>query len=205
MKCRAYYFSLKDFETDYSYSLSPFSSTKFSDFVSYVLGTLTYPPFTLNDSNVEKMWQLLAEEKHNDPIFKIVKCFDDTTIPMTRDQDVIDMFEDWVAKLVAIIAKTYPYYNAVLTAYAGAEATLMADVKATSWNKVRFNDTPQNAGSGGTYEGEDYMTHFTRTDGESSTPLTTKINRLREIQDQYKRTMADWLKEVGRVFLPEGD
>ena len=119
--------------------------------------------------------------------------------------DVIDMFEDWVAKLVAIIGKTYPYYNAVLTAYAGAEATLMADVTATSMNKVRFNDTPQNAGSGGTYEGEDYMTHFTRTDGESSTPLTTKINRLREIQDQYKRTMADWLKEVGRVFLPEGD
>ena len=80
----------------------------------------------------------------------------------------------------------------------------MADIKATTKNKVSFNDTPQNDNESGTYEGDNYITHFTKNEGESSSPLMSKQMRLKEIQENYKDVLSDWIKEVARVMLPEG-
>lgn len=205
MKTRNYYFTLMDFQSDYNYDLTPYKASKLASVIDEVLGTLTYYPISLSDTNIEKLWQALIAEKRYDPIFKITRPFCDSVIPETTDTEPTKEFENWLIRLLSIIEKTYDYYNAVLTNYAAAASHLMDDIKATSKNKVKFNDTPQNDGTGGTYEGDNYITHFTSTEGETFSPLTTMINRLKEIQDQYKRTMADWLKEVGRIFLPEGD
>ena len=201
--CKDYYYTLKDFE-ELTTSLDPFNATDFKTVMDDFYGeaSLTKLPFALTDSNVEKLWQMLVAEKVNDPIFKITKRFDEGE---PSGSEVTNKFNNWIIKLLSIIAKTYDYYSTLLTNYATAQADLMSDIKATSKNNVKFNDTPQNSNVSGTYEGDDYITHFTHTEGETVSPLTTKMARLKEIQDSYKRTMADWLKEVGRVFLPEGD
>ena len=202
---KIYYLSLYSYMDAYNYTISPYSSTKFKDFIQDVLGLVSYPPFTLTDSNVEKMWQILVAEKRYDPVVRIIKDYDDTSVPNVDDGQVQALFEDWTVRLLNIIAKTYDYYTTLLNTYAAAQSDLMADIKATSKNKVKFNDTPQNPNNDSVYEGDNYITHFTSTEGETSSPLTSKIMRLKEIQDHYKRTLRDWVNEVGRVFYTEKD
>ena len=79
----------------------------------------------------------------------------------------------------------------------------MADIKATSKNKVKFNDTPQNPNNDSVYEGDNYITHFTSTEGENSSPLMSKIMRLKEIQDNYKDLMSTWVRDFERIFYQE--
>ena len=87
--------------------------------------------------------------------------------------------------------------------YAAAKADLMADITATSKNAVKFNDTPQNQNVGSKYEGDDYITHFTSTEGETKSPLMTKIMRLKEIQDNYKDLLSIWVRDFERIFYQE--
>ena len=42
------------------------------------------------------------------------------------------------------------------------------------------------------------------TKGETSSPLMTKMMRLKEIQDHYKNLIADWVNEFERLFI-EGE
>ena len=91
----------------------------------------------------------------------------------------------------------------MLGAYADAQSKLMDDIKATSKNKVKFNDTPQNPNSAGVYEGDNYITHFTATEGETSSELMSKIMRLKEIQDNYKDLMSIWVRDFERIFYQE--
>ena len=98
---------------------------------------------------------------------------------------------------------TYEYYVPLLTFYRAAKINLMDDVESTSSNKIKFNDTPQNANTSGVYEGDDYINQFTKTEGVSKSQLTSKINRLREIQDGYKNVMADWVKEFEMLFMED--
>ena len=79
----------------------------------------------------------------------------------------------------------------------------MDDIKATSKNKVKFNDTPQNPNAEGVYEGDNYITHFTATEGESSSELNSKIMRLKEIQHNYRDMMSTWVKDFERLFYQE--
>lgn len=104
-------------------------------------------------------------------------------------------------KFISLLNLTYEYYVPLINFYRSAKANLMDDITATSTNTVKFNDTPQNANTGGAYEGDDYLTHFTKTSNTSSSPLESKINRLKEIQDNYKNVMADWVKEFEKLFM----
>lgn len=119
------------------------------------------------------------------------------------EDDVHDSFREWGFRFVSKLNMTYEYYVPLLTMYRNAKANLMDDVESTSSNKIKFNDTPQNANTSGVYEGDDYINQFTKTEGLTKTQLTSKINRLREIQDGYKNVMADWVKEFEMLFMED--
>lgn len=118
----------------------------------------------------------------------------------TQDE-INEAFNKWGYKFVSLLNMTYEYYLPLLKFYRTAKADLMADIVATSSNSVKFNDTPQNKNADNVYEGDDYITHFTKTDNTSSSPLNSKIMRLKEIQDHYKNVMADWVKEFEKLFM----
>lgn len=203
MKTKSYYYSLEDMSNLGPITFTPFSASTFKAVIDEMIPTPTSLPFALTDTDIEKMWQMLVAEKHLDHIFKIDKPYWSEVAP---DNDEIDAaFSKWLYKLLSVIAKTYDYYHNVIASYNASVSALMSDVKATSKNAVRFNDTPQSSAASSVYEVDNYLTHFTSTEGESSSPMNTKIMRLKEIQDHFKRTMADWLLEVGRIFLPEGE
>ena len=138
-----------------------------------------------------------------------LKIWVNDKIPDFNDADfsalALDHFQKWFLRVVSIISRTEPYYKALLDAYDGAKTHLMDDIKASSVNTIKYNETPQNDNSSGTYEGDNHITNFTKTEGENSSPLTTKIMRLKEIQDHYKKVMDDWVDEFHCLFMEEGD
>ena len=134
-------------------------------------------------------------------IVKFVTSMEDNNDYSYSNTTISKLFKKWIWRFLSLLDQTSPYYLALLTAYTSAATHLMDDIKSTSENKVKYNDTPQNANTGGTYEGDDYLTNFTKTEGETSSPLMSKIMRLKEIQDHYKNVMADWVKEFERLYF----
>ena len=199
---RSYYFTLQDANDE----LIPFTSRTFHDVYEDAFGTspedyFSECPIDFEDRKIEKMWQQLVATNYKKFIFKINKEIPEEP----TEADCVLAFRDWLFKLLTQVVKTYDYYVTLLSAYSDAEDSLMADIKATSKNKVKFNDTPQNPNSDDIYEGDNYITHFTATEGETSSPLMSKMMRLKEIQDHYKEVMDDWVREVSRVFFTEGE
>ena len=148
-------------------------------------------PFSEVFENVyAKFWQK--------PIIKLVKSIDEDDNISTAN--LVDEVGKWFTKYLQLFEKTYPYYSNLLTLYKNNESKLLDNIKATTDNSVKFNDTPQNSNSSGTYEGDNYITTFTKSKTESSSELNTKMMRLKEIQDHYKNVMADWVKEFECLF-----
>lgn len=204
MLIKKYYYLLKEFAPT-GYTLDyPFNNSTFKQFIEDIaeLDAHLSLPISLSDTYVEKMWQqLIAKYEHN-YIFVISKCAG--SYEPTEDE-IFAAFVNWAKKLELRVIESYDYYRSLCAFYDAAHDNLMADVVATSSNKVKFNDTPQNLGTGDTYDTDDYNTHVTTTSGESTSPMMTKIMRLKEIQDHYKSVMDDWVKYVGRVFLSESE
>lgn len=167
----------------------------------------TYPT-TLNSTHLISLWKEIYARFYEEPIYKIKLCVCDEE-PSLDDiafSSVVSIsFKQWFLRLVSIISRTEPYYKSLLDAYADAQTHLMDDIKALSKNTIKYNETPQNYDNSGTYEGDDHLTNFTKTEGENSSPLTSKIMRLKEIQDHYKKVMDDWVNEFHCLFYEEGD
>ena len=158
-------------------------------------------PIDPSDENIQALWQRLVARYYDDPLFRIEKLPNESV----SNLEMGEAFKNWLIRFVNKVAQTQEYYLSLLTAYANAQADLMADIKATSKNQVSFNDTPQNTNVSGTYEGDNYITHFTKTSGETSSPLMSKIMRLKEIQDHYKNVMGDWVQEMQFLFIEEAN
>lgn len=203
MLIKKYYYNCKDINR---IALGPAYLVPYeSKTLKYICDELgiapTTLPFALNDLYVEGLWQRIISRYYDDYLFVIKK---DANEEEPDNSEVDEQFVRWIERFFSFLVQTYNYYYLILKAYTDAQGTLMNNIKATSKNKVNFNDTPQNANTGDTYEGDNYITHFTKTEGETSSPLMTPIMRLKEIQDHVKRTWADWVDEAERLFI-EGE
>ena len=196
---KVYYYSLYDLD-----EYTPFTKFDMETFIKFLLGeeSLTgyQVPADLNSNSAyNELLSLVLGKYWEHAIIKITKYINEEP---TND-DIGDALWKWGFKFIALLNDTYEYYTTLLDQYASAKADLMADIKATSKNKVKFNDTPQNTNVRGTYEGDNYITHFTATEGENSSPLMSKIMRLKEIQDNYKNLMSIWVRDFERIFYQE--
>ena len=151
------------------------------------------------EATYTELFNLILSRYNNHAIAKIVKCLNEEPTQEEKSQAVKEFFY----KYLALLNDTHDYYITLLNEYNEAKDYLMADIKATSKNKVKFNDTPQNPNNDSVYEGDNYITHFTSTEGENSSPLMSKIMRLKEIQDNYKDLMSTWVRDFERIFYQE--
>ena len=198
---KVYYYNLQDMDSEYypfkKINLISFLKTAWNteDLTSWELPS----DLTSNATIYNELISLVFGRFHEHAIIKIVKYINED--PQTSE--IYNKFMAWVNKLVAWLNDSHDYYVTLLTNYNSAKADLMADITATSKNKVKFNDTPQNPNTSDVYEGDNYITHFTATEGETKSPLMSKIMRLKEIQDAYKDVMSDWVKSFERIFYQE--
>lgn len=181
---KVYYYSLYDLG-----EYTPFTKFNMETFIKYLLGeeSLTgyQVPTDLSTNAVyNELLSLVLGKYWNHAILKIVKNLNEEP----TNEDIENKLWEWGIKLISLLNDTYEYYTTLLGVYASSKADLMEDIKATSKNAVKFNDTPQNPNTSDKYEGDNYITHFTSTEGETKSPLMTKIMRLKEIQDHYNRS-----------------
>lgn len=131
---------------------------------------------------------------------KIINRFYSETIIITDDIQVAKV-QDWFIKFLNVYELTYDYYETLINLYEAKKTNLLDKVQSLNSASVKFNDTPQNAS--GDFTGDDYVTNYTKTEGESSSDFATVMTRLREIQDDYKRLWEDWLNEFHRLFIED--
>ena len=198
---KEYYYFLTDIEVEYV----PFGKLDLATILKSAYGVESLDGYqvpsdlTSNAAIYNELISLVFGRYHEHAIFKIIKYGNEEPV----SEDIETGYINWIYKLLSLLNMTHDYYVTLLTNYNAAKEDLMADITATSKNAVKFNDTPQNPNTGGVYEGDNYITHFTATEGETRSPLMTKIMRLKEIQDAYKNCMADWVKEFERIFYQE--
>ena len=201
MLTRKYYYNFEDICNLEILSvgwIAPYESQTLKFICDEIGVSPTTLPFTLTDSYVEGLWQRVVSRYYDDYVLAIKKYCNE---PAPDQEELAHAFVRWIEKLLTFIAQTYDHYATLLGFYASEKADLMEDIKATSKNNVKFNDTPQNPNSAGVYEGDDYITHFTKTEGETSSPLMSKMMRLKEIQDHFKNLWADWVEEAEKLFI----
>ena len=170
-------------------------------------GTPAYP-VNLGSDNIVKLWQEIYARFYEDPILKVLWALDSEP-PSLEDVSFKEFstneFKMWFLRVISIISRTQSYYLSLLDAYADAQDHLMDDIRASSVNTIKYNETPQNIDTEGVYEGDNHLTNFTKTEGENTSPLTSKIMRLKEIQDHYKKVLDDWVNEFHCLFYEGGD
>lgn len=197
---KVYYYKFSDLDDTYL----PFSKGNLANLIISILELedltgLTLPADISTNAVYNELISLVIGRYYDHAIIKIVKYLNEEP----TEEEIKENLQKWCYKLISLLNQTYEYYTTLLGVYISAKADLMADVKATSKNKVKFNDTPQNTNESGTYEGDNYITHFTATEGENSSPLMTKIMRLKEIQDNYRSLMSQWVEDFERIFYQE--
>ena len=117
------------------------------------------------------------------------------------EETIEKIITSWTRRFLGVLNRTHERYILLLESYAGAKSKMMDDVKSTTASKRKYNDTPQNPNTEGVYEGDNYITDFTRFDTENATEFATKMQRLKEIEDLYSDVMAEWVDEFQRTFL----
>ena len=202
------YCGIIELDTDYGLPSfdKPFNITStLKQYLDDMLGEGQYSALQtdITNANVIQLWKNIINKYYNHAIVKVVLPFNFDTNGDEMKELLSKEYIKWIWKFLALLDETSTYYLAVLGAYQSNASELMDDITATSKNKVKFNDTPQNSNVSGTYEGDNYITHFTATEGETKSPLMTKIMRLKEIQDAYKDAMSDWVKSFERIFYQE--
>ena len=197
---KIYYYKFGDLH-DYN----PFEKQSFASALMLVLGVenlnnIQVPSDLSTSADIyNEIFTLVLGRFHNNAIIKITKFFNEEP----SQEEIQKGLKEFYYRYLSMLNDTYEVYMLLLKEYAAAKDSLMADIKATSKNKVKFNDTPQNSNGSGTYEGDNYITHFTSTEGENSSPLMSKMMRLKEIQDNYRDLIAEWVRDFRRIFYEE--
>ena len=201
----------KFYELDLEYGLPSFAEpySVNSTFEQYLDEILTdYSGLTVDVSNtkVDNLWKSVISKYYYHAIVRMELPFDTPDSYLQSTEYVNNLrieYKKWIWKFLALLEDTADYYLNLLSYYDSARESLMADIKAISKNKVKFNDTPQNPNTDDVYEGDNYITHFTATEGETSSPLMSKMMRLKEIQENYRSLMSQWIRDFERVFYQQ--
>ena len=103
----------------------------------------------------------------------------------------------------AKVIRDYKYYSTILNAYKTQESKLLEDIKTATDSFSGFNDTPQNKNVDNKYTSDEYLTNYSKSHSESTSPISTPMARLREVQDSYSDVMDSWVLGFDDFFYEE--
>ena len=159
-------------------------------------------PSDLTDSNAQynELISSVLGRFYNKPVGVVVlHCTEDNPTNDTLNS----VGEEFAYRVIAVLNRTHDRYMTLLTEYASAKTHLMDQVRSGTVSKRKHNDTPQNANTEGVYEGDNYISDFTKSETDNASDMATKMTRLAEISDRYENVMADWVNEFQRIFMEE--
>lgn len=203
------YYSFKDCIYSFTHNSSRLSPYGISPFV-YFFDAIMAPTakylltFDYTSKNIEILWQ----ELYSRYLLKAITFYDFNTKKemeeISHNEPEYDFFQNvFFPRIVSLINRTSDYYLTLLNGYEKAKTNLLADIKTTTKNISKYNDTPQGETSEISYLDDDYLTNVNQSTTEVSTPLTTLMARLAEIQNSYKSILNDWVDEFKGLFMEE--
>ena len=138
MKCeKVLFYSLEELYKEYCEveNTLPYTNLNLKQIGDLLFETLPTFPISLAADNIVSLWKEIYARFYKEPIFKLkLKPYTDN--PSFSEagfkEYVLKEFQEWFLRVVSIISRTYPYYNTLLGAYAGAQEHLMDDIKASS-------------------------------------------------------------------------
>lgn len=114
------------------------------------------------------------------------------------EDEVIDKYVASILNKIFIITNnTYEKYSSILEAYEDKKGHLLAGISATSNGLVRFNDTPQDEGD---FADDEHTSNITQSESTIENDAKTPIERIAEIERNYKTTLLRWSNEYNRMF-----
>ena len=159
-------------------------------------------PSDLTDSNAQynELISSVLGRFYNKPVgIVLLECTEENP----TNEALNSVGEEFAYRVVAVINRTHDRYMTLLTEYANAKTHLMDQVQSSTVSKRKHNDTPQNSNALEPYEGDNYISDFTKFETENASDMATKMTRLAEISDRYENVMSDWVNEFKRIFLEE--
>lgn len=119
--------------------------------------------------------------------------------PFSGD-DYTSMRHELGNSIWSIYLDTKDRYEKLIGIYEDELDNLMKPMESNS--ETRFNDTPQNAVvNPDTYTADNYTTTITST--KASTDLTSKMNRIDEVQRLLKNLYSDWAFEFNKLICED--
>ena len=165
------YYNFAELDNEYGIPVitDPFTiSETLKTYLDDILGEGRYPNVStdITDSNVIKLWKAFISKYYYHAIVKItLDNFADEYLQSEEFHNLVHKeYQKWVWKMLSLLDETSTYYLPLLKYYNDSANHLMDDIKATSENKVGFNDTPQNPNTGNVYASDKYLTNFTKTE-----------------------------------------
>lgn len=114
--------------------------------------------------------------------------------------DYTEMCQDLGNEIWSIYRDTKDRYEKLIGIYEDELDNLMKPMESAS--ETRFNDTPQNAVvSPEAFAADNYTTTITNT--KASTDLTSKMNRIDEVQRLLKNLYSDWAFEFNKLICED--
>ena len=158
---------------------------------------------TADNANYNRLISEVIGKYYEKPV-SVIRC----TAPwafehLPTDGDKETAAENLAYSIILVLNRTHERYMTLLTEYANAKAHLMDDVKSGTTSKRKHNDTPQNSNALEPYDGDNYISDFTKFETENKSEMATKMTRLAEIGDRYENVMAEWVKEFQKIFMEE--
>lgn len=185
------YFTFKEIIDDLNDGdIWPYNTYSLVNFARDINFDISHITIDLSSTLIEKLWQEMY-----------ARYFQHYIIKVNDDNYIMTELKIWFSKLLSILSRTYDYYSLLINEYTTAKSHLMDDIKSTTKSKMSYNDTPQNDNSIGEYEGDDFITNFTKNSGETTTELNPKIIRLKEIESNFKMLYSDWVNEFERIIF----
>lgn len=153
------------------------------------------------DDNFKELFNRVYSKYSNEVIGEssFTPNFETNESGVIIDSNTQNLVYNFLSSYLEIYEETKEYYLNLLNIYKDNINKLLDKVESTGSNKTYYNDTPQN--SGGVFEEDLYTSSFNKMTSSSSTDLTTKMNRIKEIQDSMKMIIKDWLKEFRQIFI----
>lgn len=143
---------------------------------------------------IEKLWQaIFSKYGEEDFTLSINHHLIAEELPKLQKQIAkrfISMFN--------IMLETEEYYGKVIEIYESEKNNLMNKLNSSTNGISRFNDTPQDEGD---FANDEHTSSLTQTEASTSNDVAYTMNKIKDIQESYKRIWEDWLREFQRLFI----
>lgn len=185
-----YYFTLEDLINHYGeygpYQMLGISlNSYFSELLKLMFNMQTLDD-PLNSTEANTLFcNYIVNKYKNESVGYI--CVNDS-----ENQDVL--FREFMRKYIVIFKETYTRYIVLLNMYQNNKNKLLDELKTVSVD--RFNDTPQNNGD---FTSDSHTTTYRKL--EVSTPISSIMERINEIDSKYKNLYSEWALEFSKIFM----